>query len=140
MSTNRSSDIDRSRIERYFVSETVDTEPQLVGSRCSDCNDIHFPSVDRCPECFGSTRDHPLSRTGSLYAFSTVSMGPPSFDPPYTIGYVDLPDGVRVFTKIDAPEDRLSLDQKVAVAIDTIAVEDGVEFLGYLYRPMERSQ
>lgn len=140
MSGDSSPAVDRSRIERYFVSEPEGTDPRLLGSECVDCGAVQFPTQDLCPDCWGSTRDSHLSRTGSLYAYSTVGMGPPAFDPPYTIGYVDLPDGVRVFSKISAAEEHLSVDRTMEVAIETVAVEDGVETRGYVFRPLERSE
>lgn len=46
-------------------------------------------------------RPLPLAETGTLYAFSTVHVAPAIWETPYVIGYVDLPEGVRVFGKVD---------------------------------------
>ncbi len=41
-----------------------------------------------------------LSRRGTLYSFSVVHAAPKGFRAPYAIGYVDLPENVRVLAQI----------------------------------------
>lgn len=43
----------------------------------------------------------PMPRTGTLYAFSTVYVAAKKWKKPMCIGYVDLPNGARVFTHLD---------------------------------------
>ena len=73
----------------------------LIGSRCDSCGALAFPPRQVCAKC-GSTV---LSRvrlggTGRLYTYAIVRQAPKEFPTPYVIGYVDLDEGVRVFTRV----------------------------------------
>jgi len=48
-----------------------------------------------------------LSTNGTLYTYTVVYQGKPSFKAPYFVGYVDLKEGVRIFTPLFdvAPEE-----------------------------------
>jgi uncharacterized OB-fold protein len=37
---------------------------------------------------------------GVVYAFTTVHVGPVQFSPPYSVAYVDLVDGPRIFAHL----------------------------------------
>jgi uncharacterized OB-fold protein len=133
---SNATDVDESRLEKYFDPDTLDTEPTLVGSECPECGTIQFPSRERCPECFETMQRQALSRTGTLYTYATVGMGPSGFSPPYTIGYVDLPDGIRLFTTITDDEE-LEIGREMEVTTGTVSVDDGVAIKGYQFRPVE---
>ncbi len=71
----------------------------LAGARCRACGAVTFPVRAHCPACLEeSVEVHPLSRRGRLYAFTTAEVGVPGLEPPYSFGFVDLPEGVRVFS------------------------------------------
>jgi uncharacterized OB-fold protein len=55
----------------------------------------------------------PLGRSGRLYAFSEIQAAPAGRVAPYTVGYVDMPEGVRVFAQLDATPDELVIDGEV---------------------------
>jgi benzoylsuccinyl-CoA thiolase BbsA subunit len=48
-----------------------------------------------------------LPRQGALYSWTVVHAAPAAFATPYVLGYVDLPDGVRVLAQIDGEEANL---------------------------------
>lgn len=78
-----------------------DGEPSLVGSGCRHCDALVFPSAPVCPACMSESMDARwLSREGTLYSFTTMHVGPEHWTKPYTVGYVDLLDGVRVFAHL----------------------------------------
>jgi uncharacterized protein len=86
---------------RADVLEIECDEVHLIGSRCDSCGGLAFPSRRVCAKC-GSTV---LSRvrlggTGRLYTYAIVRQAPKEFPTPYVIGYVDLDEGVRVFTRV----------------------------------------
>ncbi len=57
--------------------------PQLIGSRCTACGIVTFPTQDSCPRCASTEmEEHLLPRTGRLWAWTTQEFPPPS--PPYT--------------------------------------------------------
>src|SRR5688572_6752149 len=79
----------------------------LLGSECPACGKRAFPKRDYCDAC-GNEKGMatvPLSRTGILYSYTVVRVAPPAFKVPYTVGFIDLPEDVRVFAQIDADDD-----------------------------------
>lgn len=130
---DNATDVDSSRLKRFFDEDTLESNPTLVGSKCADCGEILFPSLDRCSECFGDTRSTMLSRKGILYTHATVGMGPEGFPSPYTIGYVDLPEGIRIFTTITGGD--VEIGEEMEVTTGTIYVRDSTAVKGYQFRP-----
>jgi uncharacterized OB-fold protein len=55
---------------------------------------------------------------GTLYSFTTVHVGRARTDGPFAVGYVDLPNGVRVFAHLTGTP---SIGDRV-----TVALRDGV--------------
>lgn len=94
------------------VTERTANGPRLVASRCTICDALDLPARTICRGCLG-TQFHRelLSGTGTLYAFTTVHTAAE----PYTVGYVDLPSGLRVFGHVLSPEG-LQPDVPVALA------------------------
>lgn len=73
----------------------------LIGSRCDACGALACPPRRVCATC----RSTELSRTrlgqkGRLYTYALVRQAPKEFPTPYVIGYVDLDEGVRIFTRV----------------------------------------
>lgn len=96
-------------------------EVRLHGSRCRQCGARFFPSRQVCFECGGrDLASTLLGPDGTLYSFSTVHVAS-GRSTPYTIGYVDLDDGVRVLADIRQEPDRLWPDQRVVIVL----AEDG---------------
>jgi benzoylsuccinyl-CoA thiolase BbsA subunit len=131
--SNRSN-VNDERIQKFFDTKTLDADPRLEGSECVDCSEVQFPETDRCRTCFGDTRKRPLSQTGELYSYATVTAGPPKYDPPYKMGYVDLPEDIRIFSKLDG--DEFHIGQTVSVTIGVVGRDDQ-EILGYLFEPAQ---
>ena len=63
-------------MSRVPIAEGVFTwpadEPQLIGSRCTECGMVTFPAQASCPRD-GSTamEEHLLARRGTLWAWTT---------------------------------------------------------------------
>jgi uncharacterized protein len=80
-----------------------DGEPHLVGGRCPACGDHHFPLGPGCPYCGAAPVDEvSLSTTGELWGFTTVTTAPPGYHGPVPFGFgvVELPEGLRVITRL----------------------------------------
>jgi uncharacterized OB-fold protein len=109
----------------------------LVGGRCATCRKVAFPRRATCDECghVGEPEPVRLSRSGRLYSFSEVHTAPAGFPTPYTIGYVDLPEGVRVLGQIENPAGELGIDEPVEVVLGTIrTLPDGQPVVSYKFR------
>jgi uncharacterized OB-fold protein len=90
--------------------------PRLIGAECADCGKRVFPPAAVCPECMGETmKPLKLSREGKLYSYTVFHQGVRWIAPGYIAGYVDMPEGVRVFTHIDAKPEQLACDLPVVL-------------------------
>jgi uncharacterized OB-fold protein len=78
----------------------------------------------------------PLGRVGTLYSFTIVYVAPRGFTAPYAVGYVDLPEGLRVFAPIigwHSPAD-LEMGRSVELVIEKMGEREGADIMGYKYR------
>lgn len=74
--------------------------PRLVGARCGGCGTAWFPYRAVCPSCAAPGPGRLLlGPAGTLYSWSTVHISS-SRPVPYTLGYVDMAEGVRVLATI----------------------------------------
>ena len=115
-----------------------DGRPTLIGSECAGCGMRAFPPVTLCPECMGEDlAPLALGRSGRLYSYSTVHVAPRGWTVPYVAGYVDLPEGVRVFAHVvDAAAERLSMEMEVELTTAALGTDgDGRPFSSYAFRP-----
>jgi uncharacterized OB-fold protein len=94
-----------------------DGQWKLIGGRCLECGALAFPPPKVCAGCWSETIEPAeLSTVGDLYTYTVVHMGRPGWRSPYAIGYVDLPEGVRICTPIDRNENELRVGAKVRLA------------------------
>lgn len=91
--------------------------PMLLAASCAACGTISFPYRSVCPTC-AALEPSPLrvGPSGTLYSYSTVHVSA-SRPTPYTLGYVDLDEGVRVLATIEA-DDRLAVDLRCRLVIE----------------------
>ena len=102
----------------------------LAGIRCRACGRITFPVRSHCPACLGGSVDvQPLARRGRLFAFSTAEVGLPGLDPPYAFGFVDLPEGIRVFSLLERRAELME-----GMAMDLVVLDGDA---GYRFAPAE---
>src|SRR5262247_396632 len=135
---------------RVPIAEGVFTwpsdEPRLIGSRCTACKIVTFPSQDSCPRCASTDMaEHLLSRRGRLWAWTTQEFPPPS--PPYTgptgaafapygVGYVELGGEVRVEARLTQTEGlRIGMDMEL-VLVPARTENDGAEIVTFAFRPV----
>ncbi len=119
----------------------TDTEPpRLLGSRCGECGRLHFPRHDTCPFCSAvGTRPVELSGTGRLWSWTAVTTAPPGYrgDVPYGFGVVELPEGLRVVSRLTEPDPtRLAAGQPMHMVVVAVRVDDdGHEVTTYAFAP-----
>jgi uncharacterized OB-fold protein len=123
-------------------------EPALIGSRCTACGIVTFPTQDSCPRCSSTAMvEHILSRRGRLWAWTTQQFPPPS--PPYTgptgdafvpfgIGYLDLAGEVKVEARLtESDPDALSPGMDMELVLVPFRTDDkGNEIVTFAFRPV----
>ena len=121
--------------------------PQLIASRCDDCNEVAFPAQNSCPACTGrSTQEILLARRGTLWTWTIQNFPPPvpyagdakSFVP-FGVGYVELPEGVRVEARLTENDaERLAIGMQMELVVEKFAErDDGTEVVTFAFRPLE---
>jgi uncharacterized OB-fold protein len=136
---------------RVPVAEGIFTwpsdEPQLIGSRCTECQIVTFPTQGSCPRCAStSMEEHLLARQGRLWAWTTQDFPPPA--PPYTgptggafvpfgVGYVEVGD-VKVETRLtEADPAALHLGMEMELVLVPFRTgDDGDEVVTFAFRPV----
>jgi uncharacterized protein len=115
--------------------------PALLGSRCRSCGSVLFPRADACPYCAAEDPEPvELSRRGSLWAWTAVTASPPGYqgDVPFGVGVVELPEGVRVITRLtESDPGALAAGQRMELAIVPLHRDaDGREVMTYAFGPV----
>ena len=119
---------------------------RLLGSKCTACSTPYFPksSICRNPDCTDSRiEDASFGPRGVLWSSAVQNFPPPApakYDEPYqpyTIGVVDLPEGLRVVGRVvtDDPEN-LEIGAEVELLVDKLyRDDDGNDVVTWKFRP-----
>ena len=109
----------------------------LVGCRCKQCGKVIYPIRKVCLNCLGRDLERlDLSRNGKLYSFTIVHMPSDHFQPPYAIGWIELPEGIRIFSQIRGWQGQsLRTGMDMELAIEKFWDEGEKEVIGYTFRP-----
>ena len=133
---------------KKWVSEVPNTlgedqgEIHLTGSECPSCNRVYFPAMKICPDCLDDSQPMKkkiLNNNGKISIFSIAQVAPPGFEIPHVQAYIDLDEGVRVFSLIIDYGDPGILRTGLPVKLEIVRVgenEEGKERLTYCFRPI----
>lgn len=92
----------------------------------------YFPVPTLCPDTLEPPQEViALRGTGKLYAYCAIHVSSGRFKAPYIIGYVDMDEGVRIFTHIPYDvRDELHPDVPVQISfVEDPADPDKVDFV-----------
>jgi uncharacterized OB-fold protein len=122
---------------REGLFEEIFGKVALVGARCRNCGQVTFPRRDTCLNCLGEDLELvQLSQKGKLYSYTIVHMPSEHFEPPYAIGWIELPEGIRVFSQIRGwQEQSLTTGMDMTLHIEKLWNEEDKEVVGYVFRP-----
>lgn len=114
-------------------------EASIIADYCSTCDQYWFPHFHYCPDCLTDALiKKKLSKEGTLYSYTTVHTGYPGFPTPYSIGYVDFPEGVRVIGQIECEHpETLQPDMRVTVTVGMIKYDQNDQpVYSWKFRPV----
>jgi uncharacterized OB-fold protein len=115
----------------------------VIGSKCRSCKKVYFPKKRLCTVCYelDNMDEVELSKKGRLVTYTVSYMPSVGINPPYAFGYVDLPEGVRLFTlltKCEPFEEKLKVDMDVEMIIERMTVDEyGNDIITYKFKPVE---
>jgi uncharacterized OB-fold protein len=110
----------------------------LLASKCKSCGQVFFPKRGRCLHCFNQDME-PVALRGKckLYTYTIVYMPTLRYKPPYAIGWMEFPQGVKVFGQIKGGEKQpLEIGMEMRLVIDTLWSETEREIIGYKFEPL----
>ena len=132
-------------VKNGLWDEPAEGEPRLLGDCCEDCGELFFPKRGNgvCIQCqHRNLRNVFLSRVGKISCF-TVVMVPPAggfyMGPvPYAYGCVDLPEGVRIRTRLMAENlNVLRIGMDVEIFVEKMSEDEGgSEIMTFAFRPL----
>jgi uncharacterized OB-fold protein len=110
-------------------------KPRLIGGRCRNCQVLSFPRAAVCVSCFSEDIEKvQLAEEGTLYSYSIVHQAPKGWAVPYALGYVDLPDNVRVLAHLDAPAEKIAINMPMRLAVGVVGADaSGAPLLSYTF-------
>jgi len=117
--------------------EEISGKAMLVASKCVKCGQVFFPKKSLCLNCMGSDlKIINLSPRGKLYSYSTVYLNSEHFQAPYTVGWIDLPEGIRIFSQIRGwQENPLKTGMDMRLSIEQLWKTEDSEVVGHVFRP-----
>ncbi len=104
--------------------------------RCRHCSALSFPAAPVCASCLSQDMDgETVEGSGELYAYSIVHQAPRGWNVPYALGYVDLPNGLRVLGHIQVEFARLRSGLPVELALGAVrTAPDGNPVHSYVFK------
>ena len=125
----------------HLSASAADKKNYLIGGKCQVCGAIAFPKRAVCHKCRKDTVEEvPLGRRGKLASFTVAWAAPEGIKPPMVLGYVDMPEGVRLLSMITNCEpkiDALELGQEMDLVFEEIRRDDeGNQVVAYKFKPV----
>lgn len=112
---------------------------RLLGGSCAACDRTHFPHAAHCPWCGGrATTQRLLAPEGTLWGWTEVTSAPPGYEGPvpYHLGVVELPDGIRVVTRlVVGSPDMLRFGLPMRTTTEVVADDDGTTLVSWAFTP-----
>ena len=118
----------------------------LIGSKCTNCGKIFFPSRSFCPDCrrasIGKIEPFKLIRKGEVYsfAFNHEYSGFNDRQMPYAVAFIKSDDGVMLAGQlVDVEFDKIQIGMRVKAVMRKLNEdgEAGVIHYGFKFVPDE---
>lgn len=113
----------------------------LIGSKCTNCEDVYFPPRVICPKCRrkGNIENLQFKGKGKIYSYSIVQTPTDDFKEiaPYAVAIVELDEGAKLTTQlVDCNIDDIEIGDPVEMVFRKIREdgEDGVISYGFKFK------
>ena len=126
--------------------------PELLGSRCRACGETAFPAQADCRNCSGSdTEVVGIGNRGTLWSWTIQTFMPktpylsdetPETFRPYGVGYVEMPCGLRVESRLheNTPE-QLEIGMTMELVIEKFRTdENGNDVMIFAFKAVNGGQ
>ncbi len=128
----------------FYIPDSPEKKPCLIGSKCSICGVVVFPKVSVCANCGKKDimEEIHLDGEGILDTFSVVYAALPGFEIPSIQAYVNLKAGPRVWGLItnESGEQDLEIGMDVELVIAKVKEDaEGNDIMSYQFRPLRAS-
>jgi len=127
-------------VQDNLLSET-NPAGKLYAHRCDTCGQVFFPrnaNSDVCLKCLeGKLESIELSGKGWLHSFATSALPSRRIKAPYTCGYVDLEEGVRIFCRLhpEHAESDIATGMRTTIVPDVLWETEEERVFGYFFKP-----
>lgn len=110
----------------------------LLGNKCSKCGQVFYPKAPFCFTCSNEDmKDIKLSRKAKLNSYTINRMPSAHFQPPQPVGYLDLPEKIRVFAPlVEVPDKPFKIGMEMEIVIDKLWQEGEDDVVGYRFKPV----
>ena len=98
---------------------------ELKLQRCSACAAFIYYPRERCPHCFSDRLSwERVSGRGKVYSYTVVRRASSrAFAEPYVLAIVELDEGPRMTTNIDAAPEKVKVGMPVVAEFDDVTPE-----------------
>ncbi|MEE8402308.1 MAG: Zn-ribbon domain-containing OB-fold protein [Candidatus Hydrothermarchaeaceae archaeon] len=131
-----------SNIPRFW--RNLKSRYNLIGTKCLNCGDIHFPPRHFCPKCRRLSRleNFKMEGRGEIVTYTVIHTAMEGFEGqiPYALAIVKLSDGPMLTTQIvDCEIGEVKVGMKVKSVFRKIQEdgEAGLIHYGYKFKPVE---
>lgn len=132
----------------FYIPDSPEKKPCLIGSKCSNCGFVVFPRVSVCANCGKKdvNEDIYLDGSGVIDTFSIAYAALPGFKFPSTQAYINLKAGPRVWGLIAEPEPgepapELEIGMEVELIIAKVKEDaEGNDVVSYQFRPVAEAK
>lgn len=116
----------------------------LRAQQCADCGKMAFPCKRVCPACFGEDLDERvLGTSGTLHTWTETHLGAPHLPSPYLLGFVDLPEGIRLMSLLvdcDPWEEVLRVELPMEMTMRPLMKDaNGEDLYTYMFTPAKNA-
>lgn len=123
-------------IESFYKNVS---EGKLMTAKCSKCEKVSLPPKPICTNCF--SREFAwitLKGKGKLLSYTTIHVAPLAFQSmaPYTVGIVELEEGMRLPGMIRGIEpEKIKVGMTLHLDFDTATSSEWPHWPRYFFRP-----